>query len=100
MALRSVNPSFNLSSAAVRAIQWLRAAQLPDGSWPATGEYQGCWTTALACLALRPYSGSLHSTLRGVNWLIDIWPAEGSLGWRLRNALRRNKSIVHQNSSL
>jgi len=24
---------------------------------------------------------------RGLNWLLDDWPAEGSLGWRLRRAL-------------
>jgi prenyltransferase beta subunit len=37
-----------------RGADWLLSAQLRDGSWSAfPGQEQGCWVTALGCLALR-----------------------------------------------
>src|SRR5215470_499389 len=41
------------SEAIARGFQFLRAAQLPDGSWPSTpGEQTGCWVTSLASWVL------------------------------------------------
>src|SRR5262249_56857168 len=41
------------SEAIARGFQFLRAAQLPDGSWPSTpGEQTGCWVTSLASRVL------------------------------------------------
>jgi hypothetical protein len=81
--------------------QWLRQAQLPDGSWPAfVGQQRGCWVTALACLALKAQQESRDSVARGVRWLCDTWPAEGGFWSRLGHRLRRTPAVVRQDSSL
>ena len=41
------------SSAIVRGLDFLLAAQLADGSWPSTPEEKtGCWVTSLVCWVL------------------------------------------------
>jgi hypothetical protein len=81
--------------------QWLRQAQLPDGSWPAfVGQQQGCWVTALACLALKAQQEARDSVARGVRWLCDTWPAEGGFWPRLGRRLQRTPAVVRQDSSL
>ena len=80
---------------------WLRRAQLQDGSWPAfVGQHEGCWATALACLALKDQQESRDSVARGVRWLCDVWPADHALWWRLASRLRRGPAISRQESSL
>ena len=102
-------------------LEWLREAQLADGSWPAfKGQPEGCWVTALACQVLGgtfqfPVSSSqtgvapnwklqtgnrdlASSRDRGVRWLCDTWPAEGKY-WR-RLLQRWGRKISRQDSSL
>ena len=64
--------------AITRALSFLTAAQLPDGSWPSTAEEKtGCWVTSLACWVLagareEKYSQAIAS---GLIWICDDWPA-------------------------
>jgi len=81
--------------------RWLHQAQLPDGSWPAfVGQPQGCWVTALACLALRAEKECADSVARGLHWLCDAWPAEGRYWRRFLNGLRRRPPVARQDASL
>jgi len=85
----------------MRGLRWLGQAQLPDGSWPPfAGQSAGCWVTSLACLALQVQDQCPAAVTRGLNWLVDAWPSEGSLGWQLRSRLLGASSIVRQDSSL
>jgi len=80
---------------------WLCRAQLPDGSWPAlVGQQEGCWATALACLALKARPELHDSVARGAGWLCDAWPTEGGFWWRLASRLRRTPAASRQDSSL
>jgi len=100
MALTSQSSAPPPAETRPRARAWLLQAQLPDGSWAAfPGQRQGCWTTSMASLALHLQGGSTDATVQGMNWLLDAWPAEGSLWWRLRHSLGRSAG-VRQNSSL
>lgn len=86
---------------ALRGLRWLCQAQLPDGSWPAyTGQSTGCWTTSLACLALHVRAQSPAAVARGLAWLVEAWPSEGSFWWRLKTRLPGNSAVVRQDSSL
>lgn len=87
--------------AAARGREWLHRAQLADGSWPAfVGQPQGCWVTALACLALHAHQGSAERLAPGLRWLCDAWPAEGSYWRRFLERLRRDPPATRQDSSL
>lgn len=87
--------------AALRGLRWLCQAQLPDGSWPAfVAQEMGCWTTSLACLALHVQDQSPAAVARGLAWLVDAWPSEGGLWWRLRSRFFGDPSAVRQDSSL
>lgn len=87
--------------AALRGLRWLCQAQLQDGSWPAyTGQSTGCWVTSLACLALHLHAQSPGAVAKGVAWLVQSWPSEGSLWWRLRTRLLKTSSVVRQDNSL
>jgi hypothetical protein len=100
VALTSWDQAPRLAETCARARSWLLQAQLPDGSWPAfPGQRQGCWTTSLASLALHLQGGSPGAVLRGLDWLLDEWPADGTLWWRLRQFLARS-AVVRQDSSL
>lgn len=84
-----------------RGCDWLRSAQLSDGSWPAyPGQGEGCWLTSLACLALREQDSFSEPVARGVERFCADWPGEGGLGQRLRDRLMRGKDVVRQNSAL
>jgi hypothetical protein len=100
VALTPWSQASGLADACARARAWLLSAQLPDGSWPAfPGQRQGCWTTSLACLALHLQGGAPDAVRRGLNWLLDTWPAEAALWWRLRQFLAHS-AVVRQDSSL
>lgn len=89
-------------------LQFLRSAQLADGSWPsAEGRQRGSWVTALACWALGSATGSAttsatesrRSLSRGLEWLSNERPAD-SRAWR--RFLRRfvaDKDVVAQNDA-
>jgi Squalene-hopene cyclase C-terminal domain len=87
--------------AVLRGLRWLCRTQLPDGSWPAfVAHSTGCWVTSLACLALHVQAQSPAAVARGLNWLINAWPSEGGVWWRLRSRLLGGSSVVRQDSSL
>jgi hypothetical protein len=84
-----------------RGIESLRNAQLADGSFPAfAGQDRGCWVTSLACIALRAHNDATGSAARGIAWLCNEWPADGSLWWRLRTMLSPTNTVVRQDSTL
>ena len=83
-----------------RARQWLLDVQRADGSWPTIpGHPQGCWVTSLACQSLHLQGGAQHAVERGLQWLLNAWPAEGTLWWRLRETLFPSH-VSKQDSSL
>jgi hypothetical protein len=89
------------AGSADRALAALRACQLPDGSWPARpGHSVGCWSTALASLAVFLNAGDCGPVRKGLAWLCDAWPAEGGVWWRVRTWLRPTVTLTRQDSSL
>jgi hypothetical protein len=65
-----------------RGLQFLRAAQLPDGSWPSTPEEKaGCWVTSLACWVLLLDKDAKRAVAAGFNWICQDWPSD-STPWR------------------
>ncbi len=89
------------SSAIERGKNWLRAAQLPDQSWPAFNEFpEGRWLTSLACLALNSYGESADAIAGGAKWLCNEVPGEGKTWQRIKKNLFGKKSLVRQNSAL
>jgi hypothetical protein len=101
LSLGSLPDSQEFSAARGRGKDWLRAAQLPDKSWPAFAKFpEGCWLTSLASLALHEQKDSPEAVAGGAKWLCNQWPAEGKL-WRRwllrlvggRNAVRQNVAL-------
>jgi len=83
-----------------RARDWLLPAQRTDGSWPPfPGQPQGCWVTSVACQALHLHGGEQNAVDHGLHWLLNAWPAEGTLWWRLRQTLSPSR-VARQDSSL
>jgi len=81
MAL-SNSPESASSEGTAHGIEFLRGAQLTDGSWPSTPEEKtGCWVTSLACWVLGFTKGSGESVAKGLRWLCDDWPRDSTL-WR------------------
>ncbi len=66
------------------AIDLLLRTQNPDGSWPAFDgdDPEGCWTTALATIALRFVGFSTDVLQRPVDWLLNNKGREGHWFWR------------------
>ena len=99
-ALLSLCRTPPLAEVCARARDWLLQAQRADGSWPPfSGQPQGCWATSLASQALYLQGGAQNAVERGLHWLLNAWPAEGTVWWRLRQALLPSR-VADQNSSL
>lgn len=81
-----------------RGLRFLRATQLPDGSWPATShEKTGCWVTSLACWVLsREGDAGVEA---GLEWLCQDWPRDSSPWQRLLKRCRSEHSISPQNDA-
>jgi hypothetical protein len=76
-----------------RGLQFLRSAQLPDGSWPfAAGQEVGCSVTAPACWALLSSKSSPEAVAAGLNWLSQDAPRDAAF---LRRWLRRLSPTRH-----
>ena len=59
--------------------QYLRATQLPDGSWPASREEtRGCWVTSLACSVLSDEQHCAEAVSAGLRWLCRDYPRDSS----------------------
>ena len=83
-ALQALSESSNREAEAsvVRGLQFLRAAQLGDGSWPSTPEEKtGCWVTSLGCWVLLTAADSSGAATAGINWLCQDWPRD-TTAWR------------------
>jgi len=101
LALADLFDSSAFQQTARRGTDWLLAAQLPDGSWPAyPGQSEGCWTTALAGLALHMHGQSPQAVAKGFDWLCNAWPGEGTLWRRVQHRLFVRSNVVRQNLSL
>ena len=99
-ALISSRPAPPPAEVCARARDWLLQAQRTDGSWPPfPGLPQGCWATSVASQALHLQGGAQHAVERGLHWLLQAWPAEGTVWQRLRQALFPSH-VVGQDPSL
>ena len=76
--------SADQETARKKAIDLLLRLQNPDGSWPAFegDDSQGCWTTALAAIALRFVSSPLEPPARAARWLLTHKGREGHWLWK------------------
>ena len=100
MALATWRRSPISAAVRARACQWLLETQGADGSWPAfPGQPQGCWVTSVASEALHLQGGAENAVRRGMLWLLNAWPADGTLWWRVRQALLFAR-VAHQDNSL
>lgn len=86
--------------ASSRALRFLSAAQLPDGSWPSTPELQeGSWVTSLVCVALlgrKEFSGNVA---RGIGWLCMELPGEARPWRRFVRRFMAKRNLAAQNDS-
>src|SRR5262249_38074691 len=66
------------------AIDLLLRTQNPDGSWPAFDgdDREGCWTTALATIALRFVGLPSDILQKSIHWLIENKGREGHWFWK------------------
>src|SRR5215475_7958400 len=63
-----------------RAVSFLNAGQLPDGSWPAAPDMpSGSWVTSLACLVLSRCSTERRALAAGIQWLCEDFPRDSNL---------------------
>ena len=100
LALRALECSAPSTEISARGLQFLRNAQLANGSWPASAEMSsGCWVTALACWALAADVHARAAVAAGVNWICNDWPRDGSLWRRWRGRLLSHHKITKQNDS-
>lgn len=99
-ALVGLSSAHESEEAVSRGFRFLRAAQLPDGSWPSSsGEKIGCWVTSLACWVLTFAEDSSGAVAAGLKWICQDWPQDSTL-WR--RALRRfsfEQQAVQQDDS-
>src|SRR5437763_11555175 len=86
--------SFN-SGPARNAANFLRTAQLPDGSWPASSQMtKGSWITSLACLVLSHDPQSADNVRAGLKWLCEDFPRDSSPLQRFIQRLRPKSHSV------
>jgi hypothetical protein len=81
-ALHALRAWSGETAALTRGFEFLRSAQLPDGSWPSTAaESSGCWVTSLSCWVLWHTADSRAHVAAGLRWLCQDWPAD-TTPWR------------------
>jgi Prenyltransferase and squalene oxidase repeat len=88
------------SEAIRRGFRFLRAEQLPDGSWPSTpGEQTGCWVTSLASWVLLADPDSPKPVAAGLDWVCKDWPRDGRLWGRLLTRLSSDRHLSPMNTA-
>ena len=81
-ALQALLNAGEASAACCRGLDFLRATQLPDGSWPSVaGQTVGSSATALACWTLLSGKSSVPAVAAGLSWLLQDRPRDSAL-WR------------------
>jgi hypothetical protein len=79
--------------------RFLRATQLPDGSWPsAPTQNVGCWATSLAAWALLSDPESRTAVSAGLQWICEDWPRDSSFVWRMIRKLASRERASHNDS--
>lgn len=83
-----------------RGFRFLHAAQLPDGSWPASpGEDVGCWVTSLACWILNFETRPSRALEAGLKWVHNDWPRDSGPWLRLLRRLSSGRNKAPHNDS-
>jgi hypothetical protein len=101
LAMCGLGPEHTLSRKKLNGVNFLRQAQLSDGSWPAVaGDETGAWATSLVCLALHSDEGATPELDVAWNWLCRNWPGEGGVWWRIRHGLFGQPQLISQNHQL
>lgn len=81
--------------------RFLRATQLPDGSWPSSPTQKaGSWVTSLASWALSSDGESSKSIGAALNWICADHPRTAGFATRLIRIIAAPKQVVLQNDSL
>jgi hypothetical protein len=72
------------SAAHDKAIDFLLRVRNPDESWPAFegDDPEGCWTTALALIALRLINAPLTAFEKSLSWLLETKGREDHWFWK------------------
>jgi len=100
LALRAQESSASLGEIPARGLEFLRKAQLADGSWPASAAVRsGSWVTALACWVLAADARARDAVAAGVKWVCDDWPRDSATWRRWRARLFSHRKITEQNDS-
>jgi hypothetical protein len=100
LALRAQESSASLGEIPARGLEFLRKAQLADGSWPASAAVSsGSWVTALACWVLAADARARDAVAAGVKWVCDDWPRDSATWRRWRARLFSHRKITEQNDS-
>ena len=86
-----------------RGLNFLRVAQLADGSWPSTPEEKtGCWVTSLVCWVLASTGNEefAKAIAAGLHWVCEDWPRDSS--WLQRWVRKLSSANRHskQNDTL
>jgi Prenyltransferase and squalene oxidase repeat len=83
-------------AAVTRGFQFLRTAQLSDGSWPSTPEEKsGCWVTSLCCWAMQTkQNSSAAAVAAGLRWICRDWPRD-TTPWRRFLAKFSSQNELH-----
>jgi hypothetical protein len=80
--------------------RFLRATQLPDGSWPASrAQNEGSWVTSLASWTLCSDPESRTAVAAGLRWVCDDWPRHATFVVRMIRKIAGSK-VTSQNDSL
>jgi len=83
-----------------RGFQFLRKAQLPDGSWASSAEEStGSFVTSLVCWALLSDCDSRNALAAGLRWLIDDRPQASGFWRRCLGRITNSQRISRQNDS-
>ena len=83
-----------------RGFQFLRKAQLADGSWPASPEEStGSFVTALACWALLGDHDSRNAVAAGLRWLVQDRPRASGFWRRCLGRIMNWQRVSRQNDS-
>jgi hypothetical protein len=98
LALQASGDALNSAGIRDRGFQFLRAAQLADGSWAASPEVTtGSWVTSLACWVLSNDAQAQQAVATGLKWLCNDWPRDSTPWRRLLARFSSEHGISAQN---